>query len=466
MATAETSPAPAVGDGASIVLETHRGSRKIPITLHFAAVREARDLAGRPDAETYSLLRGKWNDEGIVLEHAAAGPAADDAVGIFRVQPGGWTSLTIADRKKLKATGLTRGVVLVVRTLAQRPWSATLFTVEPDTAGGEAPLAEFPWDEYMLQNGWLVELAPPNAPPAQQQLVTRRKRSWRWAAAFTLLALAVAGGAAAYRWLPPSWSQPAVDIAAEPAPSTPSASLALKVVRQAQDLEVSWDGDSEPVRQATSGTLTIRSGPATRVIELPSEQLHEARIVFHPLAGVDTVVRLEVLESGGKSLAESVQLLGFDTAPAVTLPVPSARATEPADSVAAGALRKTAPEQSAERKPTPATAGLRKPGAIAPAPLDGRNDPVPVRRVTPDLTGDVIREIRAARGKVTVSVLVSIDNAGKVDDAKVVASTGEPSPSGPYIRLASLSAARQWRFRPATVNGNTVASQMTLLFTF
>jgi TonB family protein len=82
------------------------------------------------------------------------------------------------------------------------------------------------------------------------------------------------------------------------------------------------------------------------------------------------------------------------------------------------------------------------------------------------LTNEVIHEMRTAKGKVTVSVLVSIDAAGKVDDAKVVGSTGEPSPSGPYIRLASLTAARQWRFRPATVDGRAVTSQMTLLFTF
>jgi len=465
VATVETSPAPLAG-GASIILETHRGTRKIPIALHFTTVREVRELAVGAEGVTSGLLRGRWNNGGIVLEHATAAPSAPDAVGIFRMQPGGWTALTPADRKKLKSAGLARGVVLVVRTLEQRPWSATLFTIEPDTAGGEAPLAEFPWDEYLLQNGWLLDLAPPGVPSVQSPQMARSKRSGRWLTAAAFLAFAAAGGVAAYRWLPPRWNQPAVETFTEPATAQPSGALDLRVLRQSQDLEVSWDGAAEPVRDATSGTLTIRSGPATRVIELPSEQLHEARIVFRPLAGADTVVRLEVLEVTGKSVAETVQVLGFDTAPAIMAPAPSARATTPTAPIAAVTLRKPTPRQIANGEQASAAAGLRKPGAIVQAAADGRIDAVPVRRVTPELTGNVIREMRAANGKVTVSVLVSIDDAGKVDDAKVLASTGEPNPSGPYIRLASLSAARQWRFRPPSVNGNAVASKMTLLFTF
>jgi TonB family protein len=288
-----------------------------------------------------------------------------------------------------------------------------------------------------------------------------------WAA---FLAFVAAGGAAAYRWLPGVGSTPPAEAPAEPETSPV---LALKVVRQAQDLEVSWDHRSEPVRQANAGTLTIRSGPATRVIEMQPAQLREGRVVFRPLTGVDTDVRLEVLESGGRSVAESARVLGLDTATAVPLPAApltgaAARAAPALSSTPPGAVRKRAIRQSDDRgdsrKDTPTTAGVRQPGAVPPAP--GRNDAVPIRRATPELTSDVVREMRAARNKVTVSVLMSIDATGEVDDAKVVASSGEPSPSGPYLRLASLAAARQWRFRPATADGKTVPSQMTVLFTF
>jgi TonB family protein len=455
VATAETSPAPAAG-GESIVLEARRDSQQIPVTLHYLAVRELRELAGRPNAQIYGLLCGRWNGDGIVLERVSAARSDPDAVGIFRLQHGGWTALTLADRKKLDAAGVARGVVLVVRPLVQRPWSATLFAVEPDVAGGEAPLAEFPWDEYLLQNGWLVDLAPPNPNPVPSG---KSGRSRYLLAGAALVLGAAAGAAAAYQWLPALRNQPAAEAPADP-PAAPSPALGLKVVRQAQDLEVLWDRESEPVRLASSGTLTIRRGTSTRVIEMRPDQLREGRVVFQPLAGVDTDLRLQVVGGGGKSAAESAQVLGFDTAPPVPLPSPPAAP----DVSRADVSRKKALQKTAAAKGARAPDGERRPAAIAPTP--DRNGAVPVRRATPQLTSDVIREMRAAPEKVMVSVLISIDAAGKVEGAKVLASSGEPGDGGPNIRLASLAAARQWRFRPATANGKAVPSEMTVLFTF
>jgi TonB family protein len=107
-------------------------------------------------------------------------------------------------------------------------------------------------------------------------------------------------------------------------------------------------------------------------------------------------------------------------------------------------------------------------GAVrAPAALDtGRTQPLPVRRASPLFTREVLDEMRRAQGKVTISVLASIDANGSVRSAKVVSATGEPSPSGSYLRQASLNAARQWKFRPATVEGKAIASELTLVFTF
>jgi TonB family protein len=367
----ETNPAPAV-PSESIVLEARRGTHQIPVTLHYLAVRELRELASRPDAQIYGLLCGSWNGDGIVLERVTAARFDRDAVGVFRLQPGGWTALTVADRKKLNAIGLTRGVVLVMRPLAQRPWSATLFTVEPDIAGGEAPLAEFPWDEYVLRNGWLVDLAPPD-PELERQSKPGRSRYLMNGAALVLSA--AAGAAAAYQWLP-ARNQLAVEAPADPSPA-----------------------------------------------------------------------------SGGKSAAEPAHVLGLDTASPVPLPPPAAPATTP----------KLLPRRVSFSKDAPPT-GARRPAAIAPTP--DRNGAIPIRRATPQLTSDVIREMRAARDKILVSVLISIDASGKVKDARVLASSGEPASGGPFIRQASLAAARQWRFRPAKAKGEAVPSEMTVLFTF
>jgi protein TonB len=478
MATAGTSPALAAGGG-SIVLETHRGAHTIPITLHYQAVREVRELASQPDAEISGLLLGRSDGDGLALERAATASVDPDAVGIFRLQPGGWTALTLADRKKLNAAGLARGVVLVVRTLAQRPWSATLFTVDPEVPGGDAPLAEFPWDEYLLQNGWLLDLAPPDPRLAHPTLPGKPDRSRRWIMGAALVLSAAAGAAAAYQWLPGLRSPSPTEVPVNAPPPAATPGLGLKVVHQAQDVEILWDRGSEPVRLARAGTLTIRRGLSTRVIQMRPDQLREGLVVFQPLAGVDSDVRLEVVESGGISAVESAQVLGLDSAPPVPLPEPPASArpapaTPPALPTPVRGARKAppqrvsaakeAPQKTAAAKDVPVPPGVRKPGAIAPAPA--RNGAVPLRRATPLLTSDVAREMAAAQGKVMVSVLISIDAAGKPEDAKVLASSGEPSNSGPYIRLASLAAARQWRFRPATTNGKPVPSEMTVLFTF
>lgn len=468
VATAESSAAAANGPlaerGEAIELETHRGTRKIAVTLHYSAVRELRELLDDPRREVAGVLCGECKEDAIVVRRAAETAPAGDIIGVFRAQPGGWSAITAMDRDRLRALGLKEGVLLVVRTLAQRPWSATLFAVEADGTTAEPPLGEFPWDEYLLRHGWLLDLTPPLPPPPPQRPAPAAKPQLKaprsWAAGAVLLLAAGAGGAAAFRWLPAALNQTGADAAAPPS-ATPT--LALRVARQSQDLEVTWNREADAVRQARAATLTIRSGGATRVIEMRPEQLQEGRVLFRPLAGVDTDVRLEVMDSGGKPQAESVEVLGFDTAPPVPLPTPPAAKPEPRTEPAGE--RKLPPQQSADRDVAPA-APAHKPVAIASAPVSGRTEAVPVRRAMPQINHAVMEEMRAAKGKVTVSVQVSIDSTGRVDDATVVSSTGEASNSGPYIRLASLNAAREWRFRPATKDGRPAPSHMTLLFTF
>jgi hypothetical protein len=163
------------------------------------------------------------------------------------------------------------------------------------------------------------------------------------------------------------------------------------------------------------------------------------------VSGVDADFRLELKMPDGRVEAESIDVLGFDTAPSMTLPVAAAPRPKPA------------PAQSADRSDVT---------KIARTPSTGHTEPQPIRRVNPTVTREVVEEMRNAKGPVMISVLVSIDAAGKVDSAKIVGAAGEPKPSGEYIRLAALNAARQWRFRPATSGGRTVPSNLTLAFNF
>ena len=91
---------------------------------------------------------------------------------------------------------------------------------------------------------------------------------------------------------------------------------------------------------------------------------------------------------------------------------------------------------------------------------------MPIHKSKPNLTRDVRAELRSAPGKVTVSVRLDIDENGNVRKAEAIGLTDAPPNGGVYLKLAAATAARQWRFQPATINGKKVASQMTIVFEF
>jgi len=476
VSTAEP-PSPVAPDTESIVLEAQRDGRSVAVTVRYPLIREVAGLLARPDAPRSGVLCGRYGADAITLERCAEGPAAVDAIGIFRAQPGGWATVEEQDRNALRAAGIAEGIVLVLRTLVQRPWPATLFVVRAEAGAPELVLGEFAWDEYVLRKGWLLDLAPPPPPPPRPQPAARPKR--RHGGRWTILALLLLAGcgAVAWRWLPFHWTPAAP--AERPAHTNSAAQpVALRVSQAPGELDISWNHDADAIRQARAGTLTIRNGTATRILALRPAQLREGRVVYHPLPGVDTEVRLEVLDVSGKSQAESLQMLALDPPGAVTDPLAPAPPAMPQP----GSASRTAPqladaEDARDEEPPRATVTLARatrqdtraevrPARAAQIERTGRLEAVPIRRASPELRPEVLRELRAATGKVTVSVLVSIGPSGSVDDAQVESSTGEPSFNGPYIRLAALNAARQWRFRPAIANGRPVPSKMTLTFPF
>jgi TonB family protein len=62
----------------------------------------------------------------------------------------------------------------------------------------------------------------------------------------------------------------------------------------------------------------------------------------------------------------------------------------------------------------------------------------------------------------TVEVLVSIDETGKVVKADPQAQTGVH----PMLQVSAATAARQWKFSPARQGDRPVPSQMLLRFNF
>lgn len=450
------------------MLEGHRDGRSIALTIRYSLIRAMAARLGRPDAAATGLLCGSYGPEAIALERCAEGPSAADAIGIFRAQPGGWAMVRESDRNALRAAGVAEGLVLVLLTLVQRPWTATLFVLPAEGGARELPLGEFTWDEYVLRKGWLLDLAPPPPPPS-----CRPARRPGWTSAIPVLLLLAGCGAAAWRWLPLHGTAGAP--AERPArANTAWQPVALRVAQAAGEIDISWNHDAAAIRQARAGTLTIHNGAATRLLALRPAQLREGRVVYHPLPGVDTEVRLEVLDASGRSQAESVQLIAFDTAGAPTLPPAAAphpvSGSKPSPLAAEGNDTRDEDLSAAPlmlaRAGREGTGTEERPTRAAQFARTGRIEPVAIRRASPELRPEVLKELRAATGKVTVSVLVSIGASGSVDDAQVEGSTGEPGYNGPYIRLAALNAARQWRFRPAIANGRPVPSKITLTFPF
>ena len=312
----------------SIVLEAERANRIISITIHYGAIQELRACLNAPNHSAGGILLGSDTGDAVVIEHAAPASSSQAAIGLFRSQPAGWPAITQQDLERLRATlppSATGALFLVVRTLAQRPWSASLFAVYPELpSSAQTPLLEFPFDEYLLRNGWLTDLAPP---PALQPHMIPKPRTLRLPSVIAIAAgMALLGaGAAIYRsgWLP--WRGAAADAAAvgELPPASP---LALNVVRNLDEFAISWNRNSEIVRTALAGTLTIRNGPVSRVVRVTSEQLREGRIVYHPLSGVDSEFRLELAMPDGRTEAESLQVVGFDTVPSFAVPTPASSA--------------------------------------------------------------------------------------------------------------------------------------------
>jgi TonB family protein len=436
IAVASASPA------GSITLEGFRGGQPVSIEVHFAAIAELRAAVSGGHEVASGLIGGALSEDRIAIEHCFANGVP---IGLFRTQPAGWPAVTEPDLKRIQAAmpRATSAVLLVVRTLAQRPWSATLFIVDPKRASTtEAALVEFPFDEYLLRNGWLTDLTPPAAPPPPRRAVAAKPR-WRrrWLVAALASVAAVGGVAAAYEI---SRSRPAAvaDIPELTPVVTPP--IGLQASRSLDELELSWNRNSDLVRAATGGTLVIHNGSVVRMVPVSPAQLREGRVMYRPVPGVDIDFRLELVMPDRRVEAESIGVLGFDTAPSLTLPVAAPRP-----------------------KPTPVQAADRIDAAkFARTPSQSRTEPQPLRRVNPMLSREVTEEMRNAKGEVLISVLVSIDAAGKVDSAKIVGANGEPKPSGEHLRLAALNAARQWRFRPATSGGRAVPSTLTLAFRF
>ena len=203
---------------------------------------------------------------------------------------------------------------LSIRTPQHRPWLAALYALDAKNANASRdPVSEFPFDEYLLRNGYLTDLMETTETDddPEQSGFARRNRS-RWIVAAVLLVILLGGSAAAYKFKS-KWYRPISRMEAiASSMSTPVSTgiLSLKVTRSEKDFEVSWDRLSPAVQQSSSGRLTISDGALTRTVELSGSQLREGHILYTPLFD-ELTFRLEVATPDQDASAESVQVLAW-----------------------------------------------------------------------------------------------------------------------------------------------------------
>jgi TonB family protein len=250
----------------------------------------------------------------------------------------------------------------------------------------------------------------PEGPPPPATATSRTGQAIRLLGAICLASLAVA---LALRYLPGARTP-----VRTPSQDIPKASsLGLRVSTAGEDLRVSWNGESPPLKSCRLAMLSIVDGSVRREITLSPAQVAGGSVMYH--RETDTVqFRLDAIGDRGAIGTEMLVAIG--------------------------------------RAPAP----VRSPVVPALPVEDIYFPPQPVSKASPVLPAGVA--LPATPEGVTVAVKVSIDERGWVMDARSLA----PEDIEPALSDAAEQAARLWKFQPARRGERAVPSQTTLRFRF
>ncbi len=318
--------------------EVRLESLPVPVRVEYSAIRDLR--AGFDgNGETIGLLLGSSSEQARSIQHCellALSPAtlgdpkalqgalqqfmrarlrtplkdAPQLLGCFRTQVAGWPGIRAADLEIAKRN-FPGGdpLFLLIQTPQHRPWLAALYALDDKAAEAPSePALEFPFDEYLLRNGYLTGIVEvPETVDIALRLDPQPQYKLRWILAALFAVILLGGSAAAYKY---KWFQLArAEVTGRSAPV--AGALGLKVVRSGKDFQISWDRFSAAVQQASEGTLTINDGALTRSVALDGAQLREGQILYTPLFE-ELNFRLEVGTSDpGTVSAESVRVLAW-----------------------------------------------------------------------------------------------------------------------------------------------------------
>jgi periplasmic protein TonB len=328
-----------------------------------------------------------------------------------------------------------------------------------------------------------------------------------WVAGGSAVALLLLSGMLVYPGLGHKSQRPA-------GTSGSGSALALHVERSAGALLLTWNRDSEAVKNAARAELAINDGDQHENVNVDLSQLRNGSIVYTP-SGADVVFQLSVTgRDSSKVASESLRVLRTrpspmpDSTPAVTdktamatiraaantnVPAPPTPTVDAAPdntdkkvSTAAPVLKPFTAEAPSQRlrpaRPSdlPDAPGLPAKEQIA-VVLPGTNlvPPAPVAAPQPPASsptpkvGGQIKQAevvsrtnpeypmaaRQARvqGAVVVSAMIGAD--GRVKSVKAISGP-------PLLQTAAAAAVKQWTYKPALLNGSPVESETRIELKF
>ena len=291
----------------------------------------------------------------------------------------------------------------------------------------------------------------------------------------------------------------------------PDMSFGLNAERSGAGVKITWMRNAPAVQAAMSGTVSIRDGQTERTLQLSPEHLRTGSVVLQPrserveiklaLLMNDQTVKSEtvflLLESNAPTVQvvrpppEAPNVANRRTTPAVPEPAvpqtsePEARRSGPNVSERSSEPVSDVPTQQSVLPALPTNVEVKPPQAPALEPKSVKTEPVrtdvePSRTVpsqttpvasprvtipnpvhqqkiamTPLLRSMIVRDV-------TVSVRVTIDENGRVVQAKAERTVNVNS----YVGAAAEAAALQWRYKPATIDGRPVRSESVIEFQF
>jgi protein TonB len=467
-------------------------------------------LGGVPRNGVTEITRLQWVqtfDPDVIQE--ALAHSRHKVVGFFRVTHDG--ELVLGADDLYLASGYFQdpnSVFLVARTKASGSADACFFFWDNGRIQGDFALMEIPLDRHQLA---VAEQQRQRNLASRPELVTalpralpntRPKPAWWWLALLVVLFVAL-GGAAGYFY---SRRQPASPVAATPPPpvriaAEPRSSLGFSAERRGGDLMLSWNREAPQIVNATFGMLLIRGPEVNRDMPLNPEQLRTGSVLYTPTTD-QMEIQLNVVEKERVTRDSVIVLLAQKESVRAPISARTAPAAEPSRErsvpesgttvrippkpfkgiqVTRGGASSNPtigseppPAIAAERgrtvdfsilpfepvappnSPAPSTAPVQ---SAAPTPSPVPAAAVPTYKPVPVVPEQLKAILTSPR---VVQVKLELTATGEVKKATVIPSKG----SIPTLDEAALRAAKEWRFRPASINGRAVPGEAIVQFRF